>query len=222
MPERGGAIDTCFDGCYVPHTVRGFTLIIECAHCHAKYQYDEERFERKPSKKIRCAKCREVFEIHNPAFAEQPVPTANPADSTISARVNVKERWSAAAASPATELPESTDERRVGSDEAKLPDGKRLSLAIIDGPDAGHVFRIEKPRVVIGRSSADLVLNDTESSRAHAAVEIHNDTAFLSDLGSKNGTFFGEAKIDEPVEIWNQSEFRVGLSTLMLIVTEEG
>src|SRR5207248_5651986 len=38
-----------------------FRLIIECTSCHARYQYDEERFERKPSKKIKCAKCSSIF-----------------------------------------------------------------------------------------------------------------------------------------------------------------
>src|ERR1039457_562840 len=51
--------------------------IIECIHCKARYQYDEERFERKPAKKIRCAKCQEVFEIRNPAFAVQAMPESN-------------------------------------------------------------------------------------------------------------------------------------------------
>src|SRR6266480_2550569 len=46
-------------------------IIIECPNCRARYQYDEERFERKPSKKIKCAKCATVFEIHNPAFAAE-------------------------------------------------------------------------------------------------------------------------------------------------------
>lgn len=195
-------------------------MIIECSHCHARYQYDEERFERRPSKKIRCAKCQQVFDIHNPAFAAQAAPVSNPADSTVSARMNVQQRR-AAAVKPEPGLSEGTDQRHIESAEIGLPVGKRLSLAIIDGPDAGSVFRIEKPRVVIGRSSADVVLNDTECSRAHASVEIHTDTALLEDLGSRNGTFFDDSKIESPVEIWNQSEFRVGGSTLMLIVTEE-
>lgn len=195
-------------------------MIIECSHCHAKYQYDAERFERRPSKKIRCAKCQQVFDIHNPAFAPQAAPVSNPADSTVSARMGVQQRR-APAVKPEPDLPEGTDQRHLASAEIGLPEGKRLALAIIDGPDAGSVFRIEKPRIVIGRSSADVVLNDTECSRAHAAVEIHMDTALLEDLGSRNGTFFDESKIESPVEIWNQSEFRVGGSTLMLIVTEE-
>lgn len=195
-------------------------MIIECSHCHAKYQYDEERFERRPSKKIRCAKCQQVFDIHNPAFAAPAPPPANPADSTVSARMNIHERWAAAAKDESAHSEESA-ERKVTSTEIGLPPGKRLSLAIIDGPDSGSVFRIDKPRVVIGRSAADFILNDNECSRAHAAVEVHTDTALLEDLGSRNGTFFDDSKIVSPVEIWNQSEFRVGGSTLMLIVTED-
>src|ERR1700694_6211700 len=60
------------------------TVIIECTNCRARYQYDEDRFERKPSKKIKCAKCASVFEIHNPAFAA-PKPAEPPAaDMTFS------------------------------------------------------------------------------------------------------------------------------------------
>jgi pSer/pThr/pTyr-binding forkhead associated (FHA) protein len=104
----------------------------------------------------------------------------------------------------------------------QLPVGKRLSLAIIDGPDAGSVFRMEKPRVTIGRSNADLTLNDTEASRQHAAVEVHDSIYLLNDLGSTNGTMMDGHRISEPTELQNQSEFQVGGTTLMLIVTDEG
>lgn len=102
-----------------------------------------------------------------------------------------------------------------------MPQGKRLSLAIIDGPDAGSVFRIEKPRVTVGRTGADLNLNDTEASRQHAAVEIRDTAYTLHDLGSTNGTLVDGQKIDGPFELQNHSEFVVGGSTVMLIVTEE-
>ncbi len=102
-----------------------------------------------------------------------------------------------------------------------MPAGKRLSLAVIDGPDSGNVFRIEKPRVTIGRSGADLNLNDTESSRQHAAVEIHDTVYTVQDLGSTNGTLVNGEKINGPTEIVDKGEFVVGGSTIMLIVTEE-
>lgn len=192
-------------------------MIIECPGCRSKYQYDEERFERKPSKKIRCARCQQVFEIHNPAFAPR-----EPAS------VDVGEMTYASRTSPLRDIPEpepaeEPSPRQTGRNEAApaLPIGKRLSLAILDGPDAGSVFRIERPRVTIGRSNADLTLNDSEASRQHAAVEVRDNSYTLVDLGSTNGTLFEGTKIEGPVELTDKSEFQVGTTTLMLIVTDE-
>jgi predicted Zn finger-like uncharacterized protein len=190
-------------------------VIIECPSCHSKYQYDEERFERKPSKKIKCARCQQIFEIQNPAFEARP-PDAVPAgDRTMTGRTETPR------------IPDSTEQspipdRSTGKAEAlQLPPGKRLSLAILDGPDAGSVYRIDKPRTTIGRANADLTLNDSEASRQHAAVEIRDVLFTLTDLGSTNGTLVGGEKIGDAVELSDKSEFQVGTTTLMLIVTED-
>lgn len=210
-------------------------MIIECTNCHAKYQYDEERFERKPSKKIKCAKCSTVFEIHNPAFAAKPEPVAaQPAPTAARTSAPATPSHPDEDAHDRTVIgrskkPEVTaqapvpEQRQTGRQSLPLvlPPGKRLSLAIIDGPDAGSVFRLEKPRVTIGRSNADLTLNDTEASRQHAAVEVHDLVFLLNDLGSTNGTMVDGHRISEPTELQNQSEFQVGGTTLMLIVTED-
>ena len=195
-------------------------MIIECTNCHSKYQYDEDRFERKPSKKIKCAKCQTVFEIHNPAFAEPSKPKVD-GESTASRGEETQHR----------KLPkpqETTEQSPIpttGTDQSaitpKLPAGRRLSLAIIDGPDAGSVYRIEKPRVTIGRANADLTLNDTEASRQHAAVEVRDTVYLLEDLGSTNGTLVDGRRITETTELQDKSEFVVGGSTLMFIVTDE-
>jgi predicted Zn finger-like uncharacterized protein len=187
-------------------------VIIECNSCHSKYQYDESRFDGKPSKKIKCAKCQSVFEIHNPN-----PPAGDAKDSTHIGRPKRLEEQTAQAPVPEDE------QRSTGKQSAAmaLPQGKRLSLAIIDGPDSGNVFRIEKPRVTVGRSGADLTLNDSEASRQHAAVEIRETVYVLHDLGSTNGTLVGGARIEEATELQNHSEFQVGSTTLMLIVTDE-
>jgi pSer/pThr/pTyr-binding forkhead associated (FHA) protein len=98
----------------------------------------------------------------------------------------------------------------------KLPDRERLSLACIAGPDAGKIFEILKPRTVIGRANADIVLSDGECSRQHAAIEVSDDLAMLIDLASTNGTYVGERRVKE-YELENRSEFDVGASTLMFI-----
>ena len=106
--------------------------------------------------------------------------------------------------------------------ELLLPQGKRISLAVIAGPDGGSVYRIEKPRVTIGRASADLTLNDTEASRVHAAIEVRDVAILLRDLGSTNGTLVDGQRILDAVELQDKSEFQVGATVLMLIVTEDG
>lgn len=193
-------------------------MIIECTSCHARYQYNEDRFERKPSKKIKCAKCATIFEIHNPAFASKPA--AEP-ERPVAGDMTFARREEAKAAMKEPEPPPSEEPPTGKVPGPQMPAGKRLSLAVINGPDAGSVFRIEKPRVTIGRTGADLALNDSEISRAHAAVEIRDSTYLVEDLKSTNGTLVDGQKINGPTELQNHSEFQVGGSTIMLIVTED-
>lgn len=196
-------------------------MIIECTSCQARYQYDEDRFERKPAKKIKCAKCGTIFEIHNPAFASKPESPVG--DSTALRRHDTRTR--------ASEMPmqETTAEAPLPDRDTgpkpivtQLPPGRRISIAILAGPDAGTMFRVEKPRTTIGRSGADLTINDTEASRQHAAIEVREDSITVEDLKSTNGTTVNGQKLTEPAELQDKSEFQIGSTTLMLIVTEEG
>jgi len=184
-------------------------VIVVCEQCQAKYQYDEARFEGRPAKRLRCSRCQAIFEVVNtrafeagPALGRRPPP-----DETFSRRpADKRSRAERPAPRPASEL--------------ALPAGQKLSLAVIAGPDAGRIFVIEKPRVVLGREDVDLVLEDPEVSRQHAAIEVAGDRVTVVDLGSANGTHVGDDPVDEaPLE--NQGEFTIGGSTLMLIVTPE-
>lgn len=189
-------------------------MIIQCPSCQAKYQYDEDRFERKPSKKIKCAKCQSVFEIHNPAFAPKPESKESPKhEQTAVGQRKTPPPGQVEVPSVPAAAPSNAD--------LQLPAGKRISLAIIDGPDAGSVFRVEKPRVTVGRQNADFTLNDTEASRQHAALEVRDTSFTLHDLGSTNGTLVDGRRIDGSFDLQDKSEFQVGNTTLMLIVTEE-
>ena len=181
-------------------------MIVECDQCHARYQYDEARFAGKPVKRLRCSKCRAIFEVVN-TRAQPPVrPPGAPMpkyDETV-VRLDDRPRAAPRPARPPAAL--------------KLPADRNLSLAVIAGPDAGKIFPIEKPRVVIGREGVDIVLDDPEISRQHAAIEVSDDRVTVVDLGSSNGTLLGDEPVGE-AELENQAEFTVGGSTLMLIVT---
>ena len=192
-------------------------MIIECTNCHSRYQYDESRFEQKVSKRIRCARCQEIFEIFNPALVQA---GAAAKKETAGEQTSIRrERLRTVSDEP---VPDTAPPPASASAlPLQFPQGKRLSLAIIDGPDAGSVFRMETPRVTIGRQGADLTLNDSDASRQHAAVEVRDTSYTLVDLESTNGTLVNGQKIEGSVELQNHSEFQVGSSTLMLIVTDE-
>ena len=192
-------------------------MIVECERCHARYHYDEDRFGGKASKKLRCSKCRSIFEVFNTrAYETQPPVRSTVPDATVTRRgAQGGEGPSSLRPRPAAPPP---PERRAPAGELKLPTDRKLSLAVIAGPDAGRIFPIDKPRVVIGREGVDLSLDDPELSRQHAALEVRGEEVTLHDLGSTNGTLLAEQPVSEaPLE--NQTEFTVGASTLMLIVT---
>jgi hypothetical protein len=108
----------------------------------------------------------------------------------------------------------------TGDRPLKLPDWFRLSLACIAGPDSGRIFEIERPKVTIGRVNADIVLSDTQCSRQHAVIEVNDEEAWVTDLGSTNGTFIGDSRITRhPLD--NRTEFDVGATTLMFIRTRK-
>ncbi len=187
-------------------------MIIECSDCRARYQYDEDRFERKPSKKIKCAKCGTVFEIHNPAFASKPAP-AEVGESTFARRADETRTRELEKPKPETTETSPLPERSTG----RVSAGPQMPV----GNDAGTVYRLEKPRVTLGRSGADFVLNDSESSRQHAAVEVRDAAVLLEDLKSTNGTFVDGERITSITEIADKSEFQIGTTTIMLIVTDD-
>jgi pSer/pThr/pTyr-binding forkhead associated (FHA) protein len=100
----------------------------------------------------------------------------------------------------------------------QLPVGKQIALSVIAGPSRGLVYPVEKPRVVLGRADADIVINDKEISRWHCAIEIKGDVIRLRDMDSTNGTYFADERV-RVAELKHLSEFRMGTSVILVSVT---
>jgi pSer/pThr/pTyr-binding forkhead associated (FHA) protein len=75
------------------------------------------------------------------------------------------------------------------------------------------VFRLTKPRVVIGRKGADIPLNDPEISRNHCLLEVRDKYINLKDLDSTNGTFYEDERVRAAM-LQDGSEFRIGESLI--------
>ena len=94
-------------------------------------------------------------------------------------------------------------------DGLKLPAAKSAILTVVSGPSKGAVHQLKKPRVILGREDAGIVLDDQEISRHHCLVEVRESYAKLQDLDSTNGTFFEEERVRAAM-LQNGSEFRIG------------
>jgi predicted Zn finger-like uncharacterized protein len=195
-------------------------MIIVCPSCQSRYRFDESKLGSRPRVKSRCAKCGAAIEIENPTLGSSTMapdaaePTApEPASEVTRTRRTPVQPPAAPGAATMT----GGDAHRLGL--LPMPSDRRFSLAVIQGAATGQIFPVSKTRTLIGRSGADINLDDPEASRQHAAVEIIGDVAILRDLGSTNGTWIDLDRIEQH-QLANQQEFRIGSHVLMFIVTE--
>ena len=200
-------------------------MIIVCPSCQSRYKFDETKLGERAKAKTKCAKCGSAIEIENPALNNVTLPpgtfpTAKPAapvPGTAPARVPPPPERRPDPETPGGGTLTGRDLHKAGAIE--LPKDKRFSLAVIQGTATGQIFQITKTRTTLGRSGADINLDDPEASRQHATVEVLGDHAIVRDLGSTNGTFVDMERIEQHV-LTNHMEFRIGSHVLMFIVTD--
>ncbi len=96
---------------------------------------------------------------------------------------------------------------------------EKLQITVTDTPDEekrGQAFTFAQDEIRIGSSpEADLTLADPAVSREHLAIRNGDEGLVFTDLGSTNGTYIGEIRIDR-VFYQGTVEFRIGKTTLRL------
>ncbi len=202
-------------------------MIIVCPACQSRYKFNESKLGERPKAKTRCAKCGATIEIENPLLAAMtlppgtqppiPPPTAPPPEREPGTDTSRRAVGVPGVDEVAGQTVTGKNLHKMGL--LELPKDRRYSLAVIQGPATGQIHQINKTRTIIGRTGADLNLDDAEASRQHAAVEILGENAILRDLGSTNGTFIELDRIQQHV-LNNHMEFRIGSHVLMFIVTD--
>ena len=88
-------------------------------------------------------------------------------------------------------------------------DGRTIELQLSDG----------RPAWVVGRSSdADIPVADPEASRRHAAFQSAAGALYVTDLGSRNGTFLnGKRLSSEGIELKVGDHIDVGNTRLEVV-----
>jgi predicted Zn finger-like uncharacterized protein len=203
-------------------------MIIQCQTCAAKYKFDQSKLGNAPSKKVRCPKCKGIIEVINmnvsPTARE---PEKDDHDRTFSSSATSRDVTKIESPPPTTKVRLDAlvgdTYRGMGKqdeeEDTSMPTDKKLSLALIGGTNPGSIYPIVKPVTIIGRGEVDVVIQDVESSRQHAQIEVTGDRILLRDLNSTNGTFVNDDKITV-ADLDNHSEFRIGTTVFMLIITD--
>jgi pSer/pThr/pTyr-binding forkhead associated (FHA) protein len=94
--------------------------------------------------------------------------------------------------------------------------GHYIQLEVLGGPMDGHVRRVSKAIMTVGRSEDnDFALPlDPMVSGAHARLVREGEHFWLEDLGSRNGTYFGDERLRSRSLIAPGANFTVGRTCL--------
>ena len=91
-----------------------------------------------------------------------------------------------------------------------------VSFEVVEGPDVGQVHWVYFREMTVGRSAAaQIKLADPTGtlSRLHARFNLKNGEVYLTDLGSKNGTYVDDFRIEEPTVV--EPKMRIGFSGIV-------
>lgn len=100
----------------------------------------------------------------------------------------------------------------------KVPPRVQVILEIVEGPEKGRVVTFTRGEVTIGRYGTDVVVKDSDISRAHATIYVFGqDQIFIRDLKSTNGTFVNGVRVRFS-KVQSGDTVVVGRSLIHLIV----
>ncbi len=107
--------------------------------------------------------------------------------------------------------------RRTNSGENRLPRGALSQLIVTEGALAGTRIALTGKPILIGRANdSTLVLTDDYASTRHARISETNNVWYLEDLGSTNGTYVGQTKVNGPIPLEAGVVIRIGKTAMEL------
>jgi two-component system response regulator GlrR len=97
---------------------------------------------------------------------------------------------------------------------------RRCRLSVVAGADTGKTIELGLPQIQIGRTGADLNLNDTKVSGLHCELKLMPEGYRLRDLGSTNGTYVKGVRIVDAF-IQPGSTIQIGKSAIVFEPLDE-
>lgn len=87
------------------------------------------------------------------------------------------------------------------------------AFIVLQGPSAGQRVEITE-QTVLGRADNEFLQHDTEVSRRHAVVRTGPEGLTIEDLGSSNGTFVNDQRVQGSAPLSTGDVVRLGQTTL--------
>jgi len=107
--------------------------------------------------------------------------------------------------------------KRPSPTDIRPPRGALSQLIVTEGALAGTRIALTGKPILIGRANdSTLVLTDDYASTRHARISETNGVWYLEDLGSTNGTYVGQAKVDGPLPLEAGVVIRIGKTAMEL------
>jgi diguanylate cyclase (GGDEF)-like protein len=99
----------------------------------------------------------------------------------------------------------------AGGREAETPRSSRHPcLVVVYGDELGKKYELDRPGLIVGRSSgADIRVDQETVSRAHAELGGDGRSVSIRDLGSTNGTWVNEERVEE-AELGDHDLIKIG------------
>jgi diguanylate cyclase (GGDEF)-like protein len=100
----------------------------------------------------------------------------------------------------------------------KEAEAKPACLLVVGGDLNGTIFDLEDGETIVGRSpECTIPLEFQGISRQHFKITVQNDVASVSDMGSSNGTFVNNQKIEGSPELTKGDHIKIGSVALKFL-----
>jgi uncharacterized protein YbaR (Trm112 family) len=170
---------------------------VRCHHCGYAFQVTQDIFVvNRERADLVCPACQGSLQVVNPKLATFRSGSTQKRLSPVTSAV--------------------ADDGRL----LRLPEDQEVCLKVLEGEERGTVYPVTKPRLTIGRSNADIMVNDSMVSRIHCALEISDEGVLLRDLESTNGTLVDNQPISAAV-LQNGAAFRIGNHVFQLVISRK-
>ena len=95
-------------------------------------------------------------------------------------------------------------------------------LMVQGGPSEGETIPLSEGMTILGRTSlSDVVVDAPGVSRQHAAIRADSSGYWISDLGSRNGTYVNDTAVgQEPRRLHNWDRVQLGGMTTHWVFME--